>query len=628
MMTSRKRGTALMPALLIVLVLMLVSAEAADALDLRADANRDGLVDVTGSTDEDAEAGGRSAIFLANVDDDQRRCKSVDGRGRPLKDFELDDCHDGTDRRVNGPHDLLDLARVRLMPEPDVAVAATVDVDPAKRRSVRLFVKRGRRFVSFDGRLTAAEVAAGVELAVEGTDVVRDPRQWDGSVTLSVTAKGASDEVALQVAPLLTQPDTLAARRIFAAPTVRFRADGRRFTRDLDRARVKAGISTSIDSGAVTDPFIQDVFKPTTAAMPAPEGGQHVMRVLLRSANVEDPTKGVLRVNGRFLFTHLRGRDVGAVQQVDLRWARKHVRDQTLNSAGNFGTIPPHPDFPVGRIIAGSAPGHRPDPSFMRLLQAQALQRPLTIDTSWLTVGHVDEIVGFVPSATPRGWSLIAADPRIGLQLLRDAQAAGHGRTKVLAGKRRDADRAVKTRIGFEVKRVSAARTIDQALADRRLVEATERAAVRIDAQVERLRQATGLAERDVVRLAALFDESTFIRQGAKPPKVGPTLEHFIPAMVNGQSLGTDLYAAPDPHGPRVSGVDLFRRQAQDALAAVGVRVSWVETWYFHEGDGELHCATNILRAPDPSWWRLGPWTDRAGSWTWSSNGRSRAHDG
>ena len=575
------------------------------AVDLRADTDRNGTVDLTGTTDEDLEAAGASAIFLANVDDDSGRCPTRDRRGRPLSDLALARCNDASDAEVDGPADLLDLARVRLLADPAAAPGSTgtVTVRAAGQAPVRLFVRRAGRLVAFDGRLTASEVRRGAELAVEGTDVVRDPRRWDGSLELHAQADGASDDVRLQMAPLLTQPDTAPASRILTPPALGSDPDGRRFIRELDRARRRAGIRAPLVTAGVTDPYIQDAFEPTTASMPAPGGGQHVMRVLLRSANVDDPRGPKLREGGRIVFTRLRGRDVGAVQQVDLGWARRHPREQTFNSTGNLQTIPPHPGFPLGRMLVGDVPGHGPDPSFLRLLDAQRLQRPLHIDTSWLEVGHVDEVVSFVPSSAPRGWSMLVADPRLGLDLLRAASAAGHGDRKLLEGKRQDDDEVTRTPAGLLVERVSATRTVDQVLADRDVVRSTLRAARRIDEQVAAIRQAVGLTEDEPVRLASLFSLSTFLEPGERKATRGPGLVHYLPAIVNGQPLGQGVYAAPDPLGPVVDGEDVFKRQARQALAAVGVQVSWVDTWSFHQGYGDLHCATNILREVSAPWW-------------------------
>lgn len=579
---------------------------AAQAVDLRADSNRDGVVDVSGTSDVDAAAQGRTAIFLANVDDDQRRCKNVDRRGKPLSDQALATCNDAADDKVNGAHDLLDLARVRLLPAKDAAGPGRLSIDATARPFVRVFVRRSGRFVAFDGALTAAELRTGTEFAIEGKDVLRDRRVWDGQTQLRVTdAAGVSDDVALRLAPLLIAPDTLPVNRILAE-RAGFDEDSRAFHRDLDRGRRRAGLRRPVVTSGIDDLYIQDAFKPTTASMPAPGGKQQSMRVILRSANVMDARKSILREGGRYAFTRLRGRDVGAVQQVDLRWARTHRREWTYGSTGNVVAIPPYPGFPAGRIVLGARPGAQPDPSFLRLLDAQQAQRPLRVDTSWLDVGHIDEVVSFVPASTPRGWAMVVADPRMGVKLLRDASADGNGAARLRTGKTVEAPRAVRTSGGgILVTQVPAAISVDAVLRDRRVMRASLRAAGRIDRIVASIRAETGLTADEIVHVPSLFDrgvsydETTSLR-----PQVRSTLTHYLPAIVNGQSLGRGIFAAPDPHGPLVDGRDLFKRRAERSLRAVGVRVSWVEDWLAHTGEGDVHCVTNVLRAAGPAWWR------------------------
>ncbi|WP_158680978.1 hypothetical protein [Streptomyces viridochromogenes] len=169
--------------------------------DLRADANQDGSVDVTGSSDEAGEEEwhpGRGAVFLANVDDDARRCRLRPGdldRIDPAVDERLAACHDAADERVGGARDEADLAPLRIPPATvgDQA-SGRVEVAPAQRPYARLFVRRDGALRVLRGPLTARELRAGVELALEGRDIVRDPRRWDGevTVTLTVTERGRS----------------------------------------------------------------------------------------------------------------------------------------------------------------------------------------------------------------------------------------------------------------------------------------------------------------------------------------------------------------------------------------------------------------------------------------------------
>ncbi|SMC77191.1 protein-arginine deiminase family protein [Lentzea albidocapillata] len=93
------------------------------------------------------------------------------------------------------------------------------------------------------------------------------------------------------------------------------------------------------------------------------------------------------------------------------------------------------------------------------------------------------------------------------------------------------------------------------------------------------------------------------MRTGRAPATVFVAHTAGIP---NGISLGGGVFGAPDPHGPRVAGVDLFKHRTEQALRSTPVTVTWVEDWDFlHKGAGEVHCGTNAFREPTRAdWWR------------------------
>lgn len=96
-------------------------AAGAPPTDLRVDTNRDGQVDVTGTTDTAGENGwtvSRGALMLPNIDDDSRRCPATGPKGKPLTNTQLAACNDASDSKVNGTADVADLARVRSVPMP------------------------------------------------------------------------------------------------------------------------------------------------------------------------------------------------------------------------------------------------------------------------------------------------------------------------------------------------------------------------------------------------------------------------------------------------------------------------------------------------------------------------------
>jgi protein-arginine deiminase len=570
----------------------------APTADLRADGDRDGTVeldDPADDVDEEAWTAARGAVFLANLDDDGERC-SLASFPLGVSDVQLAACHDASDSVVNGPSDLLDLARLRVAPLPDApddAVGSVTVRGDAAAEHVRLFVREGDAFVALAPGKTLGPVALrqGVELALEGRDVVRDPLVWDGSadvlLTLSRPGHGelSRDVVRLRVAPVVTVSHLAPVQTLHVADSAVVDAHEDAFLARMEEVRAAVGLAAPLARFESRDRWIQDFFEPAYMALPAAGGRQHTIRVNLRSAEVYYPaeTESPLRSAGRIVYAH-RGPDVAALQQYALGGT---FATRTYNAMGNTETVPPFPGFPLGRLLRGSAPGAAPDPSFTRMLDAQGVQPAVTVDTSWLQVGHVDETLAFLPSATsPRGWVLLVADPSGARALLEDVAARGHGDAALFAGQ------------SWRVNRqdVPAETTVARVLADAGVASASATAAAGVERQLQVLRQELGLTEADLVRAPFLF----------QPHAIGKVTA-YQPATANLLVLSPTDVAAPDPHGPVVDGVDVFKAHFEAALAPHGLRVHWVDDWHHgHRYTGNLHCLTNATRAiPETRWWTM-----------------------
>ena len=72
-------------------------------------------------------------------------------------------------------------------------------------------------------------------------------------------------------------------------------------------------------------------------------------------------------------------------------------------------------------------------------LRAQIVQEPFEIDTNWLVVGHVDEVVSFVPTNATSGnkFKLLIASPRRAYTLL-DGIARTNPTARMFVGKSLD----------------------------------------------------------------------------------------------------------------------------------------------------------------------------------------------
>jgi protein-arginine deiminase len=559
--------------------------------DLRADSNRDGEVRFDESdaqrTTWDATTG---AIFLANIDDDRDRCK------KEGEDVDLAKCNDAANDTIDGADDVLDLARLKTKPWPEAPDTATATITvEGGREQVRLFKRTGDGATDFevleeDATLSVDEIRAGVELAIEGKDIVRNVETWDGytlvKLTVTVGDASASDVVKMRVAPVLTYHHLLPAEEVFVANSG---SPGNRALRtDLATACKASSVPapTEIDDG---DPWAQDFFETAFMSMPAPDGKQHAIRVNLRSANVYESsdTKSPLRPAGQVVFTSLRGKDSAGVQQFD----REHSGQMdSLNSFGNLETVPPYTlgdkTYPFGRILRGKTTSFYPDKTFTKMLEGQAMQPAIDIDTSWLLVGHVDETLSFVKAKTPRGWVLLVDDPASGKALLEAEVAAGRGTTPMFVGKQWYDDRG----------RVSAAdTTIEAVLADTDIMSASSEAAAEIAGQVKKLKAETGLTDAEIIRIPGLHTAM----QG--------TSMAYLPGMVNGVYVADGHFVAPKPHGPLVLGKDIFEQAMIEKLAPLDIKVTFAEDWEYHAGIGEVHCGTNTRRKiPETKWWESG----------------------
>ncbi|MBY0430777.1 MAG: protein-arginine deiminase domain-containing protein [Rhodospirillales bacterium] len=92
------------------------------------------------------------------------------------------------------------------------------------------------------------------------------------------------------------------------------------------------------------------------------------------------------------------------------------------DGGGNYLVTPPLKNFPFGRIVYGDK-----DDKLCRagaFLRAQRVQQPIVVDTTWLSVGHVDEIMSFAPGQQGE-CKLMLASPRVALALLWSAASEG-----------------------------------------------------------------------------------------------------------------------------------------------------------------------------------------------------------
>ncbi|KAM3518206.1 hypothetical protein MY4038_010152 [Beauveria bassiana] len=620
--------------------------------DIRVDTNRDGIVDVDGTSDQagkDTWTAAAGAIFLPNIADSGGRCKKLHTDVQLPEQLAtlfdtLAKCHDAADDEQRAPQNLAPMRTVPMTGLSDSATGTISVADQQSRALVRVFreSKDGKwEIVNNDTVFTAQDLNNGLTLGVDARDTRRP--DWDGRVKVDFSVRDgqneSKDSVMLRVAPVLLQHHRQAVKEVFA-PDIFYTDDDSKASVE----RIVSGIQSSMKAAGITgpltrlvndDPWAQDYFEPAYASMPGPNNTVVALRVVIEGRhNDEYNSIGII-------YTTLRGDGVGAVAQQLPRQADLTENSPEFDAGGNLESIPPYElngnKYPAGRIIVGGDSQHLP--VGMDFFKAQEVQAPLVLDSTWLGVKHVDEMVQAVPAKTPRGWAILAIDAEMGLKMLRDAEAAGLGHQRVIG-------------------RGNIALTIAEFLNTTSNIVAAEVAAKAMAANIDILKKETGITDAEIHRVPALIslydltrryvrwhrrrrsissrDEAaeaaeavleqasmgnlashvlneedevaaetttTEKRRQADTPEP-PEYNSLLPSLVNGVPLSDSHYLAPKPFGAVIDGKDIFEEAATAAYKKAGfTTVHFLEEWILHAAVGDLHCMTNTFRDISEPWW-------------------------
>ena len=346
---------------------------------------------------------------LANRDDDDRD-------GRP----------DADDEVVNGPADERDLA--------------PLTVRMADPRAARLRVSSGDaplRFFARDGGgwrhagLGTAEAPfsrepgrpAAATLHAESCAWAGLPAAWNGVAHLDAEVLDAGGAVlgtaraTCRVAPVLLRPATARAKEVFLATG---RYDNGPFMAALRGALEPLGVPLTIHPAADwREMWMQDTMEVATASIAG--ATMHVVLAGLRGADSFPPK--------------LLGPDTAVAAVGEPRGLEGG--DAWADWYGNLEVSPPLAGHPQGRAIYGKnvRTGETFHPEVVRFLMAQGEQDPLWIDTSWLAIKHVDEIVAFLPGPDGRG-VVVVPDPEEGLRLAGSIEPVAGTADSVAANRR------------------------------------------------------------------------------------------------------------------------------------------------------------------------------------------------
>ncbi|TWU74235.1 hypothetical protein ED733_004014 [Metarhizium rileyi] len=589
-------------------VLALGLATAGYALEavILADTNRDGKIDVHSDTEgKQAWTEERGALFLPNIADTDRRCSKTITVQTP--DTDLDKCHDASDSILRNSKFL---APIKTLPNPGLTDGAqgliAVSGDFANEK-VRIFHKSGNAWTYVDdGRVFQAdELRAGLELGIDARDV-RRPNEWNGKVkvhfSLTDNGESATDQVELRVAPVLIHHTLQELTEVFVGILPRDYPGTKEFVQFVERYSAEAGNNTPVTRFDIQDDlWVQDVFETGYTSIPGPEGPV-ILRLMIRSSQLQGLAGR--RVNGRRVFSQLRSETVGAIQYLP----EKHDRPWTIDSLGNLETVPPHShngkNYPNGRALMGSQKNRKPH--MVEFLEAQEAQQPIELDTNWLKVGHTDEFMQFLPADNARGWVMVVDDPQAALDLFKEANESGHGRTLAMSRPHMPYD--------YEYSCLPS-NTVEGLLGNRDFRETgiTDDEIIRIPAFYYTYNKLWNCARRNYYRkrdgteglpeLMKAFgseDEEDQLKRRAADNQVVP----FHPAIINGVVYNNGKYLAPNPWGPVINGSDILAAAASEAYRKVGFEVTYMDDWFdHHQRVGDTHCGTNVARDASKKWW-------------------------
>ncbi len=547
---------------------------------LLADTNRDGVVDDKDVANKDVWSPQAGALFLANLDDD-------DG----------DMMADAADEKVNGADDEADLARIQLVAWKDApsTATATLAVEPALAAAqVRLFRHDATGWSVAAPTLTQADLAAGLELGIEARDFPQkiDAAAWDGYAELHLTVSDGGkavvdDKVKLRVAPFVMINNLSDVGALWMSTYDD--AGGKAFANGVTNLAMleSADANQAVTPDPNGDQWAEDWWQIGVTFIPG-ASGPHGMLVAQRSAQPDRPAGG-------FAEQQL-GKDVAYIwPHTDSPSGQNDDKGYSMDSFGNHDTIPPYTkgsdSYPLGRIVVGGNADHHIDPTVRAFYDAQRAQPVFQVDTAWLFVGHIDEIVSYVPAQTPRGWKLLVASPKLARKMLQDLVTAGQGQTQMFVGLNWYNDQGKST---------PAAIAVADLLADPEIMAANDAAQTNIDADLAALKSEIGLADDEIVEMPFLFER---INTGVDYEYVA----HMV-GTVNLRAIDGAL-GVPKPHGPMVNGSDYFEKDIQDRVGSLGLKVRFVEDWDdYHTLDGEVHCGTTSAARTMPAarWWEAG----------------------
>lgn len=327
---------------------------------------------------------------------------------------------------------------------------------------------------------------------------------------------------------------------------------------------------TAVDNTLYNDVWIQDEFEFTN--LTAPSQRMPFVMDSIRNRGLKDYAK-----------ENIAGQDYGIGT-----WGAEQRRASTYESFGNLEASPPITvngiHYPFGRIYYGYTEGAGPVIDLRDFLDSQTVQKPFFVDTSWLLVGHVDEISSSVPDiSSDKGYKFLFADTVSAYEILDDMNpeitlprfASSYGINTVADMQQDEAIRNLNTDIQLN----------------------------HLNPILAKFKQELGLSDEDIILVPMIFEEQDPVRLPGKVVALIPGMINLVVANIEG-------------HTPKLFIADPFMRsdesnqntdpfiQAMLQKLPDELELLFTDAWYvYHVMQGEVHCGTNTQRRPIANWW-------------------------
>jgi hypothetical protein len=296
-------------------------------------------------------------------------------------DDDLDNNEDCIDSTINGWDDLNDIAKLIIRKTPIQVDSAVLSILPDDDEHVQVFANL------FPGETAVLGGTSGTSHSINTNDLASQDLHYgieslwfssDASpsivITLTITHNSIQyvDQVSVVPAPYLLLPNTSPAEKIYVSERY---PD---FVSELVRIFGSSKIEV-VDQHVGDDMWIQDEVEIGFTNWPGPLSGyNNIIAQVLNLPRENDyldqwPKDKLL---GPSYGTFEVGSDEGG-----------------YNHGGNIEVSAPTPNYPWGRVVIGSVD----DQDILDFLTAQIYQPYIMFDTTWLLVGHIDEVISFIP---------------------------------------------------------------------------------------------------------------------------------------------------------------------------------------------------------------------------------------